>query len=239
MATINLLYQHEFKINDHISVVIPTVGEILNDENTYDAVVSAFTAMPIDMIVPLDNAGIDFTTITAWDLFIMTFDSIKQCDTSLVLGDLDLNAFEPGINTITNMIELRDVSTGTVIDRAVHDRIATVLRTIHNLKKDTRRPANKEAKEYMIQRAHEKAKRNKRRKDVSQIESLIVSMVNSEQFKYNFESVRDMTIYQFKQSVRQVVRKNDYNNLMYGVYAGTVNVKELSHEALDWLTPKK
>lgn len=238
MSTINLLYQSRYPINDNISVEIPAVGQILDCEDDYYSVVNAFTAMPIDMIVPLDDANIDFTTLTEWDLFILMFKGVQEQDTSLVLGNLDLSKFVMDVSPQNGSIILKDRKTGVVIDRAIHGKIATVLRTIHHLEKNRRRPANEEAKAYMIQRAHEKAKRQKNRKTVSQLESLIVAMVNCEQFKYDFEGVRNMTIYQFRECVRQVIRKNDYNNLMHGVYAGTVNVKELSQDAMNWLTPK-
>ena len=63
-------------------------------------------------------------------------------------------------------------------------------------------------------------------------------MVNTEQFKYNYETVRDITIYQFNESVRQIVSKVDYEHRMHGVYAGTVSVKDLSQDDLTWLSHK-
>ena len=33
MATLNLLYEHEYVINDKIKVVIPTVGQVLDNED--------------------------------------------------------------------------------------------------------------------------------------------------------------------------------------------------------------
>ena len=35
MATINLLYKKEYAINDSVRVRIPTVGEILDNEDRY------------------------------------------------------------------------------------------------------------------------------------------------------------------------------------------------------------
>jgi hypothetical protein len=60
-------------------------------------------------------------------------------------------------------------------------------------------------------------------------------MVNTEQFKYDFEGTRELSIYQFNESVQQIIKKTDYDNRMYGVYAGTVNPKELSKDDLNWL----
>ena len=128
MATINLLYQSRYPINDSISVEIPTVGQILDCEDDYYSVINAFTAMPIDMIVPLDEAKIDFTTLTEWDLFILMFKGVQEQDTSLVLGNLDLSKFVMDVSPQNGSIILKDRKTGVVIDRAIHGKIATVLR---------------------------------------------------------------------------------------------------------------
>ena len=64
---------------------------------------------------------------------------------------------------------------------------------------------------------------------------MIISVVNTEQFKYNYESVKSLTIYQFNESVYQIVRKVDYDNRMHGVYAGTIDAKELKQDDLTWL----
>ena len=95
-----------------------------------------------------------------------------------------------------------------------------------------------DAKKYMLQRAREKQKRNKNRKSDSQIESLIVALVNAPEFKYDFESVLNLTIYQFNESVRQIIKRVDYNNRMFGVYSGTINAKEMSQDDLNWLVHK-
>ena len=88
----------------------------------------------------------------------------------------------------------------------------------------------------MLQRAREKQKRAKGRTSDSQLESLIVALVNTEQYKYGFEGTRELSIYQFNESVRQVIKKIDYDNRMYGVYSGTINAKELKREDLTWLS---
>ena len=81
-------------------------------------------------------------------------------------------------------------------------------------------------------------KRNKNKKGLSQIEQLIIAMVNTEQYKYDFEGTRELSIYQFNESVRQIIKKVEYDNRMVGVYTGNLNVKELSQEDLNWLTHK-
>ena len=90
----------------------------------------------------------------------------------------------------------------------------------------------------MLEKARKKMKRRQNRAEDSQLESLIIAMVNTEQFKYDFEGTLELSIYQFNESVRQIIKKVDYDNRMYGIYAGTVSAKDLSPDDLNWLTHK-
>lgn len=238
MATLNLLYKQEYAINEHIRIQIPTVGEVLDNEDDYYTMVTMLTAMPVDMMVQLDDIGVDFTAVNEYELFLILFNALKDKDTSLIFGELDLKPFRSAVNPQNNTIVLRNKETGVVIDRGIQGQIASVLRKIHNLKRNNRKPANQEAREYMLQRAREKMRRRSKRVNDSQLEELIVAMVNTEQFHYGFEGTRELSIYQFNESVRQVIKKIDYDNRMHGVYAGTVNAKELSQDDLNWLTHK-
>lgn len=234
----SILYKRTVKINDKISIYIPTVGEIIDNENDYYSVVTILTAMPIDLLVLLDQGGIDFTEINEYELFLLMFESLRATDTSLVFGDLDFLKFKIAVNQQNGNIVLHDWENNITIDRAIYNKIAGVLRKIHHFEKNRRKPANEEAKKYMLERAKKKARRNARREQTSQLEPLITAMVNTKEFKYDYESVRGLSIYQFNESVRQIVKKVDYDNLMHGVYAGTINTKELSQDDLNWLVHK-
>lgn len=238
MATQNLLYARNFKINDSISVVIPTVGEIIDDEDNYYSLVTCFTAMPIDMMLLLDDIGIDFTTINSYELFLILSEGIKTQDTSLLFGNLDFSKFNMSVNPRNESLVLYNEEDDIMIDRGVYERISSVVRKINHLKRNNRKPGNKEAQEYMLKRAREKAMRHKNRTQESQLEQLIIAMVNTEQYKYNFEGTRELSIYQFNESVRQIINKVDYDNRMYGLYAGTINPDSLSQDDFNWLVHK-
>lgn len=238
MRTKNMLYLRECSINDAIRVRIPTVGEVLECEDEYYGIVAMLTAMPIDMMVQLSDIGIDFTTIDEYDLFLLLVGTLKEQDTSLIFTDLDLKRFQTAVNEQNGNIILVDEDSGTVIDRAIHAQIADTLRRIHHLKKDNHKPANSEAKEYMIERARKKISRQRNQESASQLEKLIVALVNTEQYHYGFEGTRELSIYQFNESVRQIIKKIDYDNKMRGIYAGTVSAKDLSQDDWNWLTHK-
>lgn len=238
VATQNILYKNKLMIDDNFGIVIPKVKYVIEHEDDYYALISTIAAMPIDLAVQLDDEGIAFEEIDEWDLFVLLFEIIRAQDTSQVFGDLDLSKFELAVNNRTGDAFWEDKSTGLKIDRFVHAKIANAIRLIHHLKKDRRTPANPEAKRYMLERMRKKQKRRKNRTESSQLEELIIAMVCTEQFKYNFESVLDLSIYQFNESVRQIINKTDYDNRMIGIYTGNIDMKKISQDDLNWLKHK-
>lgn len=231
----SILFKTSCRVNDKIAIYIPTVEEIMEDEPNYYGMVSSLTCMPIDMMVQLADAGIDFTQITEYELFYILFPGLQQQDTHLLFGDLDLTKFEPGVNPQNGRPVYYDSENDIMIDESIHNLIATNLRNIHHLEKNIRKPGNDAAKDYMLEKERKRLRRRKNKPYESQLEPLIVAMVNSEPYKYNFEETKSLTIYQFNECVRQVIRKADWNNRMYGIYSGSIDPKGLSKDELTWI----
>ena len=238
MAVRNILYADKYPVNEHISVQIPSVGEILDDENNYYNMISLITSTPYDMMVQLDEAGIDFTELNDYELFLLLFNSLKLQDTSMLFGTLDITQFVAAINEQNNTVVLKDTENGFIIDQLIHSQICGAVRKIHHLERNRRKPANGEAKKYLLQRAREKMRRRGRRVEDSQLEQLIIALTNTEQFKYGYDETRKLSIYQFNESLHQIIKKIDFDNKMHGVYAGTINAKNMSQDDFNWLTHK-
>lgn len=236
--SINLLYKRDYPINDKLHIVIPTVGEVLDQEDEYYSLLYTMTSTPYDMMVELDDMGIDYSKINDYQLFLLYWRFFSTMDTSLIFGDLDLSKFEIGVNEENANVILLDRENDIKIDRAIHGKITAILRRIHHLEKNNRKPGNEDAKKYLLERARKKRARRQNNTEDSELKKLIVSMVNAEQFKYNYETVKDLTIYQFNESVLQIVNKVDYDNRMHGVFSGTVDAKKLSQDELNWLSHK-
>lgn len=231
-----LLYADRYNINDRIYVRIPTVGEVLENEDTYYEIVYSIIATPYDLMVQLDDNGIDFTKITAFELFCLLFGHLREMDTSLVFGDLDLSKFKTVINNQNGNLVLHDEENDITIDRAIHGQICACLRKILNIPKTEKTPGNEEARVYMLEKARKKLRRKKRQKQPdSQIEDLIVALVNTAEFPYNYMSVRDISIYQFYASLKQVTHKVKFDKTMIGVYAGTVQFDKLDMDERSWI----
>lgn len=231
----SLLFSEFVGVAKGIEVRLPTVGEVIENESEYYSQIFSITSMPIDMMVQLDDDGVDFTKIDEWDLFLGLFPWLQRQDTRLLFGNLDLSKFAPAINEKNNEIVLLDVENDIKIDRTVHSAIADTLRKIHSLEKNNKKPANEDARLYMIERARKKMARLKNKKSTSELEPLIITAVNTPEFKYDFETVKHMTIYQFNASIKQIINKVSFDKRMIGVYAGTIDTKDLSNDELTFI----
>lgn len=234
----SLLYSKQIDITDKIKIYIPTVGEVFDNEEEYYRLVALITATPFDMMVQLDDMHIDFTDINEFELFCLLFSQIQKSDTRLLFGDLDLSNFRFAVNESNGNIFFRDEKQSISIDRAIHSKIGRALREINFFEKNNKRPANEEAKKYLLERMRIKQQRALNKMKKSQLEDLILAMVNTSEYHYNFDSTRELSIFQFNASVRQVIKKINYDNTMIGCYAGTVNAKDLNPDQLNWLTNK-
>lgn len=232
----NILYKTEYEINEYIKVAIPTIGEIINNNEVYCNIAEAIIATPYDMMNELDDIGVDFSTTTDWDLFCYQFKGLRKANIGCVLKGIDLNEYEAKINRENKELFFENNGTGTIIDRVVHGEICSVIREIMCLERPrNKKPANEEAKKYMIERARKKKKRIRAQPVESRLESRIISLVNAPEFPYNFETVLDVTIYQFNKSARQIVRRLEYENLMTGYFMGTVDIEKIDQKDLEWL----
>jgi len=82
-------------------------------------------------------------------------------------------------------------------------------------------------------------KRRNGEEEPSQLEQLIVALVNREEFKYDYESVKNLTVYQFYRSFYQIIHKVNYDNLMTGAYTGNVDTTKIKKSELSWLETKE
>lgn len=235
----SLLKLSSVDILPNLSIKIPTVGEILEDEQRYYSLISSLTATPFQYMVQLDDMGIDFTTITDYDLFMMLFPSFVRDDISILFGDIDLSDINIYENTQNDTLILHSVKNNITIDELVYTQIVEHLRNINGLKKDSRKPGNNEAKEFRVKLERKKQKRNANKPYEPYLEKLVVALVNRPEFKYNYEQVENLTIYQFNKSFEQIQTSITFDNTMIGVYAGTVDTSKLKDRScLSWIPTK-
>lgn len=223
-----------------LSIRIPTVGEILEDEQHYYSLISSLTATPFQYMVQLDDMGIDYSTITDYQLFLMLFPSLAREDTRILFGETDLSDTKLYRNSQNDSFLLYSEKNDITIDELTFHLITEQIRRINGLQQEKRRPGNQEAKEFRIALERKRQKRNAGKPYEPYLEKLVVALVNRAEFKYNYEQAEHLTIYQFNQSFEQIRTGINFSNTMIGVYAGTVDTSKLKDRScLSWLPVTK
>ena len=87
-----------------------------------------------------------------------------------------------------------------------------------------------------MEKERKKQKRNAKKPYEPYLERLVIALVNTSEFPYDYESCMDLSIYKFNQSFKQIQQKITFDNTMIGVYAGTVDTSKMSNkDALSWI----
>lgn len=232
----SLLKSSSVDILPNLSLRIPTVGEILEDEPHYYSLISSLTATPYQCMVQLDDLGIDFTQISDFQLFIMMFPAIARGNTEILFGDIDLSDIIERHNPENSAPSLYSEKNNLTIDEYVYSRIADQIRKINSLKKENRKPGNDEAKKFRINLERKRLMRKVDKPYEPYLEKLIVALVNRPEFKYDYEQAGNLTIYQFSQSFEQIKNSINFDHTMTGVYAGTIDMSKIKDKScLTWL----
>ncbi len=225
-------------ISEHITIHQPTLGEICDyGEREYYSMIYQLCATPQTMKVQLWDMGIDYTTITPFELFYrILYRLYPQNKTSILFGDLDLTKFQVMKHKENDSVILYQTPEQIMMDESVYHAMTSYLRQIHNIQKDETMPANETTKRILIEDERAEAERSQNREYHSQLKNLISSMINSQGFKYNHAQIWDMKINAFLDSVKRISKIKNADLLLQSGYSGFgVNLKEISNDQINWL----
>ena len=247
MSDISLLNKRKLQVSTEITVHIPTLGEIRGDaesENShtdYLSLVNMFSATACDIMIELDEQGIDFTKWSDYNTFLMMFNTCKKETLEkfswLLFDDINLSTFQIVENEKTKRLTLADTASNAEIDEMVYMRLSTIFCTINGIKKNHRKMGNETMKQYAIERAkaHRKNAKRLQQENESVFDKQIIALVNNHDFKYDFETINRLTIYDFNVSLKQLIKNQSVNNLYRGIYAGTIKYSADQNRKLNWL----
>lgn len=230
------------RISDNIIIRSPTLEEICDfGEQKYYAMISSLTSSASDYKVVLwDTMGIDWTTISDWQFFVLMCKNFTREQTSILLGDLDLSKLSTAFNNQTNeevLVQEYNENLEIVIDRAIYTELTDYIRKMHGFEKRVDKPADEHTKKYMIDKERRRVTRHKNDPLKSILKPLIGSMVNYYGFDYNYSTVWNLPISAFNESVSRIQKYINYTQTMHGIYSGCIDMKKgnINMEELNWL----
>ena len=90
----SLMRGRDFKINDKITIHMPSVGDIIDyGEQKYFQLVYLFCSTSSDYKAQLDSVGVDWQKVSDFEMFRQLFIGNKNQDMSILLGDMDTSGF--------------------------------------------------------------------------------------------------------------------------------------------------
>lgn len=228
---------YPFKVNENIKMVSPTVGDIIEfGEEQYYSAVHSLSCIPSDMISTLWDMGIDWEELDDFELFIMLSRGLNKEQTKLIFEDLDLSSMQMVVNNETQDICLINEETNQVIDRLAYAKISGYLRKLHNIKPKIKKAKTKTTKRLLIDLDREdKKKAIEKNKHKSQLKPLISAMMRYPGFKYKSNELKEITLFEFMDTVQGASIYISSTSLLQGSYSGFCDTSKINKEAFDWM----
>ena len=231
---LQLYFGDDYIINDYIKIHQPSIGQVVSyGEAAYFSTIYTLTAIPSDLKSQLWDMGFDWTEVDDFELFIMLSQTLTPDRTSLLFDDLDFSKLKPYPNKVNGDIVLADKETGIIIDKMIYLRIVSYLRKLHNITPKIEKAANEMTKKILIEEDRNKIAFNQDKP----FKSYLLPLISSVKVKqgYTKDYVRNMGLYEFFDDIARMQVINSADHLLSAVYAGTIDMKKINKNELNWM----
>lgn len=253
---LKLYFREPYKVKDKIIINQPTIQDIIDyGECEFYAMLRIFIENTTMCRVQLWDLGIDWNTITDYQLFVGFVPMLQPEQTKVLFGDLNFTLLKPWPRQIPNPkfdenkeeddeknpkeiteIILYDPVNDIELNEADYLQIALCLRTMFGFfPKDEKVLSFKkdviEQERANMKRAAEKNKD----KSSSTLLPLISSCVNHPGFKYKIEELKDIGICAFMDSVQRLQIYESTTALLKGAYSGFIDTKDIKPEQFNFM----
>lgn len=239
---LNLYRGSALEICDGIALHIPTLSEICEyGEIKYYQMVTTLCSTGIDFCWQLDEMGIPFDEISDYQLFCQLLRKHYTADDTKILfgSQLDLSRMETydDQNHHILLVQGKEGSGDDImINEDTYFKIAACLRAIHHLKRDDRVAGTNSCRRAFIEDAKMEYEARKLEPAKSTLLPLISTMVNSEGFKRDDQTVWDMNIFAFMDSVKRIAKIKNADLLLRSGYSGFgIDLKKVKKEELNYM----
>ena len=228
-----LYFGKPYVVNDYITITIPKIGEVVEfGERQYYSMVQTISAIPSEMKSQLWDIGLDWTQITDFQLFMMLAPTLPQNQTSILFGDLNLQAMRPFENKENETVFLCNPETGAIIDELAFGKIHSYLCAAHNLTKKVEKAANEFTKKFMIDEDRKKILHNAKQPHKSFLKPLISSVKC--RMGYTLDYVKNMGLCEFFDDLSRLQIIVNADALLQGTYSGMVDASKIPKKNFDW-----
>lgn len=233
---ISLIGRKTYTLSNGLVLHIPTLKELRGkcdeDEVRNFNIVTPFISTPTDLMVELFEQGIDFQIFDDDYIFFATIiERYSGIDYGLVfenVGVCNWNVVVDGEN-----IYVFDEDNNIIITKEIYMELSEVIRKIYYRERTHREFCNQRALKMAVKIAKKEYEQAMRDKNSSEFDNMILLLVNNSNFKYDFESVSNLTIYDFLSSFKQIQKSDYVDKITLGGYSGGIDLSKIPQTELD------
>jgi len=236
---LKLYFGEPYRVNDNILIKQPTIGDIVQfGEARYWDIIMSITSTPTDLMSSLADIGIDWETITEFELFAIHLRShLHDAECDFIFDGLRLTEFKLDQNSMGELVLRSVVDKNRVIDANVHRIMAEFLRNLHGLKYNVQKAGNAMTKKKMIEVDRRERKSRSAEAKGSSLRPMISALVNSPGYKYNIAETKNLPYCAFIDCVKRLSVIKHADALAAGAYSGMADLSKIPKEEFNWMRP--
>lgn len=230
--SLQLIGRKEYQYNQNITINIPLLRQIRgknpNEEINFWQEVNLFVMTPSDMISELDSKGVDFQTVSEYELFIFLFakyKEIKPCK-DILFQNFNLHELEikkVGIGEDTRVI-LTDKNGIEIINEPIYNDLCVLIADMTGQNRtQPKKFGNEYAKKMHIKQDYKNKEKLRKQNNTPKSDfwgAVVLRLVCNANFPYNFETIQDVTIHDLIYSLKQVEKDIKVSDLMQSRLVG-------------------
>lgn len=247
---LKILRGKPIQISDLLTIYQPTLGEIEEfGEQSFYNTFWIMCSSAWDMPSTFADMGINFMSVSDWDFFIQVTRNLSVDDTRLIFGDLDFSKLSPmnykkqddtGQQVVLVNLEPLTIDnieynpTEFIFTEQMYHDVIKYVREMIGFTHKGRKAGNSATAKILIMDDRKQREKNKNDPYESMLLNGIVSLVNTEEFAYTYETVFNITIYQFTKSYIQIQGKKQACAMLQGSMSGFVDTSKIPSESFQW-----
>ena len=224
-------------IIEGITLYQPTLKEIKDyGEGKFFSTFWTFCSSPWDMPSALDDMGLNFMQVSEWDLFRSIAVGLRAEQTRPIFGELDFSRMKSMDRNRDGEhdIVLYDPQTELIIGEDEYKLFIAYIREMIGFEHSGKKAGNEYTRRALIEDDRKQKRRNAKKPYESVLFNGIISLVNTEECKYDYKTVFDMTLYQFTKSFTQIQGKKSACALMQGSMSGFCDTSKIPKIDFQW-----
>ena len=227
--------------NGSLTITLPTVGDIVRaGHKKFYATLNIFTTNTTSYRLLLWQQGIDWNTLSDFELFCMLYQQIDDEIAQMLFKDIKFSDFQLYSKKIgeDETVILYNQNLDIEINEEVYQNIAQYLRIAFNTHPDEKITKDEGLKKAYIRKdesALRQAETAPKDENDSSLQPLISACVNHPGFKYNLQEVMNISIFEFYDSVKRIQLYENTTALMKGLYSGMIDGSSVKPDAYNFM----